>query len=127
MKDSRYFVIKHLPARCPRLTLLDAASPLGRLSHYWSAVTDPRWQRRPSHLLHEILLMSLYTCFTGGRTLVDMAHFALSHQSWLATFLILPRGLPCHDTFNRVFSALDPRQLEDALQQPAKPAALKKD
>jgi predicted transposase YbfD/YdcC len=98
------------------MTLLDPASPLGRLSHHLSAVTDPRWQRRPSHLLHEILLMGLCTFFTGGRTFVDMAHFALSHQSWLATFLTLPGGPPCHDTFNRVFSALDPRQLEDALR-----------
>jgi predicted transposase YbfD/YdcC len=98
------------------MPLLDPASPLGRLSHHLCAVTDPRWQRRPSHLLHEILLMGLCTFFTGGRTFVDMAHFALSHQSWLSSFLTLPGGPPCHDTFNRVFSALDPRQLEDALR-----------
>lgn len=98
------------------MTLLDPASPLGRLSHHLRAVTDPRWLRRPTHLLHEILLMGLCTFFTGGRTFTDMAHFALSHHSWLATFLTLPGGPPCHDTFNRVFSALDPRQLEDALR-----------
>jgi hypothetical protein len=30
----------------------------------------------------------------------------------LKTFLRLPSGIPSHDTFNRVFSALNPEELE---------------
>ena len=31
---------------------------------------------------------------------------------WFKSFLTLPRGIPSHDTFNRVFSALDPEALK---------------
>ena len=98
------------------MTTLDPDSFLGRLARHLAAVTDPRWQRRPVHLLPELLLIGLCTFFTGGRTFVDMAHFALTHETWLRTFMALPGGPPGHDTFNRVFAALDPRQLEDALR-----------
>ncbi|MDO4757186.1 MAG: ISAs1 family transposase, partial [Parabacteroides sp.] len=38
-------------------------------------------------------------------------------ENWLREFLELPNGIPSHDTFNRVFSRIDPSKLEDCLQQ----------
>src|SRR6188472_227018 len=98
------------------MTTLEPDSVLGRLARHLAHVTDPRWQREPVHRLDELLLIGLCTFFTGGRTFVDMAHFALGHEVWLRTFMTLPGALPSHDTLNRVFAALDPRQLEDALR-----------
>ena len=37
-----------------------------------------------------------------------MAEFGRSKQAWFHTFLDLPNGIPSHDTFWRVFRALDP-------------------
>lgn len=95
---------------------LDPDSALGRLARHLDLIEDPRWRRRPVHLLSELLLIALCTFFTGGRTFVDMAHCAAILEPWLRSFLSLPGGLPSHDTFNRVFAALDPRALEDALR-----------
>jgi predicted transposase YbfD/YdcC len=41
-----------------------------------------------------------------------MAEYGKAKQPWLKTFLTLPFGIASHDTFNRVFSALDPEEME---------------
>jgi hypothetical protein len=41
-----------------------------------------------------------------------MEEFVKAKEEWLKTFLALPGGIPSHDTFNRVFSALNPEELE---------------
>jgi predicted transposase YbfD/YdcC len=41
-----------------------------------------------------------------------MEEFGRAKEDWLKTFLRLPGGIPSHDTFNRVFSALNPEELE---------------
>lgn len=39
---------------------------------------------------------------------VGIELFGRSKEGWLRTFLALPNGIPSHDTFGRVFAALDP-------------------
>jgi predicted transposase YbfD/YdcC len=39
-----------------------------------------------------------------------MEDFGEAKQEWFKTFLKLTNGIPSHDTFNRVFAAIDPQQ-----------------
>lgn len=70
---------------------------------------DPRIDRTRRHKLADILVISLCSMLTGGKGFGDMELFGKYKEAWLSTFLELPHGIPSHDTFNRVFSAIDPQ------------------
>lgn len=79
---------------------------------YFSRLTDPRVKRTREHLLEEILLIAVAAVLSGAESWNDISDYGESKQDWLRTFLSLPGGIPSHDTFNRVFSALDPEEFE---------------
>jgi predicted transposase YbfD/YdcC len=79
---------------------------------YFSEVSDPRVERNREHRLDEILLIAIAAVLSGAESWNDIAEFGREKLAWLQTFLTLPGGIPSHDTFNRVFAALDPEQLE---------------
>ena len=80
-------------------------------------VPDPRVARSKDHDLVDILVIALCATLCGGDSFYDMEEFAQVRLPWLKTFLRLRNGAPSHDTFNRVFQALDGRQLADCLSR----------
>jgi predicted transposase YbfD/YdcC len=79
---------------------------------YFSELRDPRVERNREHLLEEILLIAIAAVLSGAESWNDMSDYGKAKQEWLKTFLTLRSGIPSHDTFNRVFSALDPEEME---------------
>ena len=80
---------------------------------YFSSLTDPRVERTREHLLDDILFIAISSVICGADGWNDMEEFGKAKHEWLQTFLALPGGIPSHDTFNRVFSALEPTGLEN--------------
>jgi hypothetical protein len=81
-----------------------------------SIIADPRVDRTKLHKLEDILVIVLCAVLCGAETWVDIVDFAKAKEAWLRTFLELRHGIPSHDTFGRVFAALDVRAFEGAFQ-----------
>ncbi len=83
----------------------------------FTEIEDPRINRTKLHSLMNVLVMSLCGAICGANGWDELAMFARTRKKWFGTFLDVPQGTPSADTFRRVFEALDPRELESALQR----------
>jgi predicted transposase YbfD/YdcC len=79
---------------------------------YFADLPDPRVERTKRHALLDIVTIALCAVICGADTWVDIAQFGQAKEAWLHSFLALPGGIPCHDTFGRVFARLDPEAFE---------------
>lgn len=82
------------------------------LMTYFSGMKDPRIERTKRHLMDDILFISIAAVLSGVESWDEMELYGKNKQQWLSTFLELPNGIPSHDTFNRLFAAIDPDEFE---------------
>ena len=78
------------------------------IEKYFGDLKDPRDKRGMRHKLIDIIGIAILAIICGADEFVEMEEFGKAKKDFLATFLELPDGIPSHDTFGRVFSALSP-------------------
>ena len=83
---------------------------------HFAAVPDPRVERTKRHELQDILVIGVCAVICGAEHWTDVEMFGNVNGEWFGTFLDLPHGIPSHDTFGRVFAALDPDAFEAVMQ-----------
>jgi len=88
---------------------MEPSHPLTLADHF-AALEDPRVERTKLHPLLSIVVIAICAVIGGAESWDDIEQFGEAKAEWFATFLDLPHGIPSHDTFNRVFAALDPTQ-----------------
>jgi predicted transposase YbfD/YdcC len=81
---------------------------LSLIAHFQD-VPDPRVNRTKDHDLIDLLVIAICTLLCGGEGFNDMEDFGHAKRDWFEKFLTLRNGIPSHDTFNRLFAALDPK------------------
>lgn len=79
-----------------------------RLMDVWVGVRDPRQAKKVEHDLVEMLVVAVCAVLSGADGFVEIEAWAKEKLDWLRRYLKLERGIPCHDTFGRVFAAIDP-------------------
>ena len=84
---------------------------------FFAGLEDPRVERTKTHLLEDIVFISIASVLCGAESWNEMEYFGKCKVEWLKAFLKLPGGIPTHDTFNRFFSALDPEKFEHCFLQ----------
>jgi predicted transposase YbfD/YdcC len=82
------------------------------LRDHFADLPDPRIERTKRHQLLDIVTIAICAVVCGADTWVAVEQFGKRKRAFLAQFLDLPHGIPSHDTFGRVFAALDPAAFE---------------
>ena len=72
---------------------------------------DPR-RRTPAYDLTEMLVVALCAILSGAESWLAIQTWGDEKLEWLREYIELPQGIPSHDTFGRVFAALNPKQFE---------------
>jgi predicted transposase YbfD/YdcC len=89
-----------------------ATTRVGSIKKHFRLLPDPRIVGRTRHLLVDIVAMAICGVLGNCDDWGDIALFAQTRELWFRRFLKLPEGVPAHDTFERVFAALNPRAFE---------------
>jgi predicted transposase YbfD/YdcC len=87
-----------------------SARKLSSLVAHFQTLEDPRLERTRLHSLLDILGITICAVICGADSWVEVEKYGIAKHDWLKGFLQLPNGIPAHDTFGRVFAALDPEQ-----------------
>lgn len=80
------------------------------IESHFSNISDPRDPSKILHLLTDIIGLSLIATIAGCESYDDIEYFGTTKEEWLRGYLALPNGIPSHDTIERVYEALNPKE-----------------
>ena len=87
---------------------------MASIIEHFSKLCDPRTkEHKKEHKLIDILFITIAAVICGAEDWNDIEFYGQEKEDWLKTILELPCGIPSHDTFNRVFSLIDPSELQN--------------
>ncbi len=91
--------------------MMEEQAVAGIVKHF-KGLADPRTGNAKQHIFLEILIMAICAVICGADGWSDVELFAKNKKAWLKTFLKLPKGIPSHDTFGRVFALIKPEEFQ---------------
>jgi len=80
-------------------------------------VEDPRRDHLKEHSLECIFYITMAAVVCGAESWYEVVEFGKMKEPFLRSRIKDFKGVPSHDTFNRVFSILDPKELECGFRQ----------
>ena len=84
----------------------------GSLLVHFERLEDPRVEYLVEHRLIDIIALTICAVICGADSWVEIEAYGHSKAEWLQSFLVLPHGIPSHDTISRLFAMLNPAELQ---------------
>jgi predicted transposase YbfD/YdcC len=85
---------------------VEQRSPLTRLSDHFGSLPDPREAELVEHKLWDISTIAICAVSWGADSWVEREEFGKARFDGLQGFLEVPKGIPSHDPFGRLFARL---------------------
>jgi len=84
------------------------------LREHFEVITDPRQPHKVKHNLLEIIIMVICAVVAECDAWYQIEHYCRTKKTWFRKKLKLKlaNGIPSHDTFERVFAMINPKELE---------------
>lgn len=76
-------------------------------------ISDPRVEGRTFYNLSEVMVITCVAVLCGQESWYGISDFARIRKNWFKKYLKLKNGIPSHDTFGRIFSIVNPQELEN--------------
>jgi len=97
------------------------------MKRYFESIKDPRQSWKIDYNLHEIVIMTICAVISGCEIWEDIVDFCKVKEVWFRNKLSLglENGIASHDTFQRVFQLIDPKEFEDSFIAWVKSIAVK--
>jgi|GEM_PF-1324181 len=89
------------------------------MKKYFEQLSDPRQEWKTDYSMLEIVVMTTCTVISGCEHWEDIVDFSRVKESWFCEKLRLKleNGIASHDTFQRIFQLIDPKEFEEGFQQ----------
>ena len=87
---------------------------INQFNKSFNSLIDPRIERRKQHELLDIIAICIIGIMAGAQGFTEIEDYAKFHIDWLKEFLVLPNGIPSHDTMERLFARLCPKSFSDS-------------
>ena len=86
------------------------------IAKHFGKLSDPRKDNK-RHKLVDIVSIAICGVICNADSFEHIAEFGRAKHEWLKGFLELPHGIPSADTFERVFSRIDPIEFKNCFMQ----------
>ena len=84
------------------------------VQEYFGSITDKRQAGKVQHNLLEIIVMTICAVIAGCDVWEDIADYCRVKETWFkeSLHMTLKNGIPSHDTIQRVWGMIEPREFE---------------
>ncbi len=79
---------------------------------HFKGIQDIRQEVKIKHSLLEVIFITLVCTIAGCDDWHEIEFFAKERVEWFKKYLELPYGIPSHDTLERIFKWINPKQFE---------------